>query len=84
MPRIPVSQHHRTAPGPPSATAVDMPMIFPVPSVAARVVMSAEKPLIPFWEAALDVSFGLDEVFDVFFVLEEILAVSGVKQRWIP
>ena len=42
MPRIPVIQHQNTAPGPPRATAVDTPMIFPVPSVAARVVASAE------------------------------------------
>ncbi len=42
MPRMPVIQHQNTAPGPPSATAVETPMILPVPSVAARVVASAE------------------------------------------
>lgn len=43
MPRIPVIQHQKMAPGPPRATAVETPMMFPVPSVAARVVESAEK-----------------------------------------
>ncbi len=42
MPRMPVTQHQKTAPGPPRATAVETPMIFPVPSVAASVVESAE------------------------------------------
>ncbi len=31
----------RTAPGPPAASAVATPMIFPVPMVAARAVVSA-------------------------------------------
>lgn len=43
MPRIPVIQHQKIAPGPPRATAVETPMIFPVPRVAARVVERAEK-----------------------------------------
>lgn len=43
MPRIPVIQHQKIAPGPPSATAVETPMMLPVPSVAASVVASAEK-----------------------------------------
>ena len=38
MPNTPVSQHHSTAPGPPSDTAVATPMMFPVPMVAARAV----------------------------------------------
>ena len=41
IPKIPVSQHHRTAPGPPSATAVATPTILPVPMVAASAVASA-------------------------------------------
>ena len=36
MPNTPVSQHQNTAPGPPNATAVATPMMFPVPMVAAR------------------------------------------------
>ena len=36
-------QHQKMAPGPPRATAVETPIIFPVPRVAARVVESAEK-----------------------------------------
>ena len=44
MPKMPVIQHQNSAPGPPTATAVETPMIFPVPSVAARVVASAAKP----------------------------------------
>src|SRR5699024_2526895 len=41
IPNTPVSQHHRTAPGPPRAMAVPTPIIFPVPIVAARAVVSA-------------------------------------------
>ena len=41
MPKKPVIQHHSTAPGPPSATAVATPTILPVPRVAARAVASA-------------------------------------------
>ena len=41
MPNTPVSQHQSTAPGPPNATAVATPMMFPVPIVAAREVASA-------------------------------------------
>lgn len=50
IPKTPVSQHQNTAPGPPNATAVATPMIFPVPIAAAREVASAPKgeiPLIP-------------------------------------
>ena len=43
MPKIPVTQHQNMAPGPPMATAEDTPTIFPVPSVAASVVLRAEK-----------------------------------------
>ena len=41
MPNSPVSQHHSTAPGPPSATAVATPMMLPVPMVAASAVANA-------------------------------------------
>ena len=41
MPKIPVSQHHSTAPGPPSVTAVATPTILPVPIVAASAVANA-------------------------------------------
>ena len=38
MPRTPVSQHQKMAPGPPRATAVETPTILPVPRVEASVV----------------------------------------------
>ena len=38
MPKTPVSQHQRTAPGPPRAMAVATPMMLPVPMVAASAV----------------------------------------------
>ncbi len=41
IPNTPVSQHHRTAPGPPIAIAVPTPTILPVPIVAARAVVNA-------------------------------------------
>ena len=41
IPNTPVSQHHSTAPGPPSAMAVATPMILPVPIVAASAVARA-------------------------------------------
>ena len=41
MPNTPESQHHNTAPGPPSATAVATPTILPVPIVAAKAVAKA-------------------------------------------
>ena len=43
IPKTPVIQHHNTAPGPPSDTAVATPIIFPVPIVAARAVESEAK-----------------------------------------
>jgi len=42
IPKSPVIQHQNTAPGPPMAIAVDTPMMFPVPIVAASAVASAE------------------------------------------
>ena len=41
MPKTPVSQHHNTAPGPPNAIAVPIPIMFPVPIVAAKAVANA-------------------------------------------
>ena len=41
IPNTPVSQHHSTDPGPPSATAVATPTMLPVPMVAASAVASA-------------------------------------------
>ena len=41
IPNTPVSQHHSTAPGPPSETAVATPIMLPVPIVAANAVASA-------------------------------------------
>ena len=46
MPSTPVSQHHSTAPGPPSATAVPTPTMLPVPMVDASAVVSAPNWLI--------------------------------------
>ena len=41
MPNTPVTQHQKTAPGPPIVTAVATPMMLPVPMVAARPVARA-------------------------------------------
>ncbi len=41
IPKTPVNQHHRTAPGPPSPTAVATPTMLPVPMVAANAVVRA-------------------------------------------
>lgn len=51
MPKIPVIQHQKMAPGPPRATAVETPIILPVPRVAARVVANVAKTerLFPFF-----------------------------------
>ena len=54
MPKTPVSQHQRTAPGPPSAIAVPTPMIFPVPIVEASAVVSA-----PNWLTSPSASVSL-------------------------
>ena len=80
MPKTPVSQHHSTAPGPPSATAVATPIILPVPMVAASAVASAPNcdtsPLAPLSR-----------------VTESLMAVKifrcgkasrTVKKRWVP
>jgi len=41
-----VSHIHKTAPGPPAATAEATPTMLPVPMVAARAVMSEAKGLV--------------------------------------
>lgn len=41
IPKTPVNHIHNTAPGPPAATALDTPTIFPVPIVAASAVVNA-------------------------------------------
>src|SRR3989338_5364706 len=46
IPKTPVSHIHKTAPGPPEATAVATPTILPVPMVAARAVVRAPNWLI--------------------------------------
>ena len=55
IPNTPVSQHQRTAPGPPSAIAVPTPMILPVPMVAASAVVRA-----PNWETSPSASGSFD------------------------
>ncbi|OQC35073.1 MAG: hypothetical protein BWX66_01712 [Deltaproteobacteria bacterium ADurb.Bin058] len=41
IPKTPVSHIHKTAPGPPAATAVATPTMLPVPIVAAKAVVRA-------------------------------------------
>lgn len=55
-------QHQNTAPAPPTAIAVEIPIIFPVPIVAANAVASAEYEVLfsrktkpdPTWDLTLD------------------------------
>ena len=57
MPKMPVSQHHSTAPGPPKATAVATPTMLPVPMVAASAVANAPNWLTspaPLWSFFTD------------------------------
>lgn len=53
MPKSPVSQHQNTAPGPPMEIAVEIPMMLPVPSVAANAVARDAKGEIPLAEDSL-------------------------------
>jgi hypothetical protein len=53
---IPQNQHQNTAPGPPRATASDIPIIFPTPSVAAKVVVRQENEERPLFEEELKLS----------------------------
>ncbi|MPM99953.1 hypothetical protein SDC9_147148 [bioreactor metagenome] len=43
IPKRPVNQHQKIAPGPPKATAVATPTILPVPTVAASAVQRSPK-----------------------------------------
>ena len=43
IPKIPPIQVHKTAPGPPTATAVPTPMMLPVPIVELKAVISEPK-----------------------------------------
>ena len=80
MPNTPVSQHQKTAPGPPRVTAVATPMMLPVPMVAAKAVASA-----PNW-----LTSPLAAVSDL---TDSRMAVSSlrcgtrnrmVRNRWVP
>ena len=80
IPKTPVSQHQRTAPGPPRAMAVPTPMIFPVPIVEARAVVRA-----PNWltsPSAL-VSLVTDRRMAVP-ILRWITPVRMVMKIWVP
>ena len=52
MPKTPVSQSQRTAPGPPAAIAVATPTILPVPIVAASAVVRAPNWLMSPWPSS--------------------------------
>ena len=81
MPRIPVAQHQKIAPGPPKATAVETPMILPVPKVAARVVdkVANTERLFPpsFLEGVTDRRMALK----IFFCGKSNFMV---KYKWVP
>ncbi len=82
MPRMPVSQHQKTAPGPPRATAVETPMILPVPRVAARVVARAPKE-----ERFRPEPFCFSGVTDrsrAFPMRRWGIRSFKVKNRWVP
>ena len=67
MPKTPDSQHHSTAPGPPRATAVATPTMFPVPMVAASAVASA-----PNWDTS--------PVDPLSRLMDNLMAVNNL--RW--
>ncbi len=86
MPSKPVSQHQKTAPGPPKATAVETPMILPVPKVAARVVARAPK-AERFWEGLESYSPFFSLVTDIrkaFPIWRWGMCSFNVKKRWVP
>ena len=80
MPNTPVSQHHKTAPGPPMATAVATPMMLPVPMVAANEVVSA-----PNWLTSPSESWSC---FTDRRMAVKILRWGNrrqmVRYRWVP
>ena len=80
IPNTPVSQHHKTAPGPPNAMAVATPMILPVPMVAANAVAS---------EANCDTSpVAPGSRFTDNFIAVNILRCGNfrrmVRNKWVP
>ena len=79
MPRTPVIQHQKTAPGPPRATAVERPIMLPVPRVAAKVVAKDANEPRPL---AADVSFLTDNfrATGIFFCINP---VRKVKKMWV-
>ena len=84
MPRSPVIQHQKTAPGPPRATAVERPMMLPVPRVAAKVVAREAKAPSP---AGLEVSAESDGTeTDRRSAFGNILCTNPVflvKYKWV-
>lgn len=84
MPSSPVSQHQKTAPGPPKATAVDTPMILPVPKVAARVVARAPKE--ERFRGELFPSFfsPVTDSRKAFTIWRWGICSFKVKKRWVP
>ena len=80
MPKRPVSQHHSTAPGPPSATAVATPMMFPVPMVAASDVARAANWLT---SPLASLSF-LTDILMAVNILRCGTRNLKVKNRWVP
>ena len=81
IPNTPVSQHQRTAPGPPRAIAVPTPMIFPVPIVDASAVVSA-----PNWLTSPSAPSSLDTESGIPFVIVFlwIKPVRIVRNRCVP
>ena len=80
IPTTPVSQHHNTAPGPPTATAVATPTIFPVPIVAASAVVSAPNWLI---SPSAEVSFVTESLI-ALKICVCITLVLIVKRTCVP
>ena len=66
------------APGPPSATAVDTPIILPVPSVAAKAVVSVAKEEVE--EVLSDEKVSLSDLKVCFWTNFNL----KVKNRWTP
>ena len=81
MPKTPESQHQSTAPGPPRATAVPTPTIFPVPMVAASAVVSAPKlDTSPSASGSLVTESLIPFVMDFHW----IKPVLKVIKTWVP
>ena len=80
MPKTPVSQHQKTAPGPPSEIAVATPMIFPVPMVAARATIRA-----PNWlTSPPDFLSELNDIFIAVNVFRCTKPVRKVRNKCVP